>query len=246
MSDEYINNISLVAYKNRKNRFFIPSKKNYFNNYQVEYIMIDNGCNTLLLPIKENYIEFLYKEFPLEKYRWIIDESKGVATLQSPVLRIESKPENIEVNLNLDICPYKMFVNFLRFNICYDDALILQKNSNIENVDKLKDFIIMIEKIKTSDNKIQVGIRRKHGLLGQFFLSKNNMTSIQLNEIFICLNTYIDKLPSTKIFREWISKSEKNIESYFNESEFDDLEDECHYIDKCNNYVVNYWNFIDE
>jgi hypothetical protein len=45
--------ILVVAAKNAKNHFFIPSKINDFARIRYEFVMIDNGCNSLLFPFKD-------------------------------------------------------------------------------------------------------------------------------------------------------------------------------------------------
>ena len=42
--------IKAVACRNKKKRYFLPSKASYFGGICYEYVMVDNGCNTLLYP----------------------------------------------------------------------------------------------------------------------------------------------------------------------------------------------------
>jgi len=43
-------NVLCFGYKNRRNRFFIPTQDSSFGGLVVGPVMFDSGCNTLLLP----------------------------------------------------------------------------------------------------------------------------------------------------------------------------------------------------
>ena len=45
--------IHAVPARNAKNRFFIPSKTIHFAGMRCDCVMIDNGCNSFLLPFNE-------------------------------------------------------------------------------------------------------------------------------------------------------------------------------------------------
>jgi len=62
-------NVVIYAYQNMHSRFFIPSRENYFGGLKVDVVMIDNGCNSLLIPLPPS-LDFLQKQFPSPMYPW--------------------------------------------------------------------------------------------------------------------------------------------------------------------------------
>ena len=52
-------------------RYFVPSTENYFAGEKYEYVMVDNGCNSFLLP----YRAALVARFSGVQYRWIVSTS---------------------------------------------------------------------------------------------------------------------------------------------------------------------------
>ena len=65
-----------AAVKNAKRRFSIPSTENYFGGIQYENAMIDNGCNSLLLPFPLTNLDALRK-FEGADFSWEIAYSQG-------------------------------------------------------------------------------------------------------------------------------------------------------------------------
>lgn len=74
------------AARNRRGRFYIPSKDNVFGSVVVENVLIDSGCSSLSLPFP------LVHGFPLEwrtkAYNWVVSFSQGTGSVHSPVLKI--------------------------------------------------------------------------------------------------------------------------------------------------------------
>jgi hypothetical protein len=46
-----------VAYRNGRHHFFVPSKTNTFCGITYPYLMVDSGCNSLLLPFPQQDTE---------------------------------------------------------------------------------------------------------------------------------------------------------------------------------------------
>jgi len=66
--DEERNQMSLdgvivIAKPNKKKRFFAASKHNFFGGWQVEAMMIDSGCSSILLPLRENEVLQVFEKF---------------------------------------------------------------------------------------------------------------------------------------------------------------------------------------
>lgn len=49
MVESSLDEFRLISFKNKYNRYFIGGKENYFGKTKQEYVMLDTGCNTLLL-----------------------------------------------------------------------------------------------------------------------------------------------------------------------------------------------------
>lgn len=79
--------IYAVAARNAKNRFFIPSKINEFAGIPYESVMVDNGCNSFLLPFKTQVLTV----FQEPRFVWSIQTSRGNSTgaIKSPTLVIK-------------------------------------------------------------------------------------------------------------------------------------------------------------
>jgi hypothetical protein len=69
--------VVLIAKKNKKNRFFLASRENFFG---VNTVLIDSSCDTHLLPLNTGEIEKLYTFFNPKSYRWSIGKSNGIAS----------------------------------------------------------------------------------------------------------------------------------------------------------------------
>lgn len=69
----------LVARQNTKNKYLVPSAANSFNGFNVERVVIDPGCNSNLIYLKDGDIERLIQHFPPQaNYAWEICTHGGV------------------------------------------------------------------------------------------------------------------------------------------------------------------------
>jgi len=75
------------AARNRRGRFYIPSKRNSFGDVHVDNVLFDSGCSSLLLPFP---LEAGFPPALLESamYNWIVSSSRGTGAVHSPVLKI--------------------------------------------------------------------------------------------------------------------------------------------------------------
>ena len=74
----YPEGIIFVAKRNRKGRFFLASKFNSFGGWNVEAVLVDSGCNSMLLPILVGQLDQLLEVFPVETHVWTVSTSNGV------------------------------------------------------------------------------------------------------------------------------------------------------------------------
>ena len=79
---ELKNAVVFYSFMNTRKKFYLPNIDNFFGPIQVEKIMIDTGCNSLLLNFKEsNQINDLIATYPsshqsrkMTDYLWRIAE----------------------------------------------------------------------------------------------------------------------------------------------------------------------------
>ena len=71
--------VLLLAKRNKKHRFFLAGRQNSFGGFIVGPVMLDSGCNSLLLPLPENQLATLGTLFPITDYRFGIAISKDVS-----------------------------------------------------------------------------------------------------------------------------------------------------------------------
>jgi hypothetical protein len=96
------------ALKNKKNRFFLPSKDNFFGGVPVPVVMVDSGCNTLLLPLRSGEdsdagtdaaiiptIDQVVASFPVGNYDYELKLGKGVGVISALTLSVEASNFNV-------------------------------------------------------------------------------------------------------------------------------------------------------
>lgn len=169
-----------VAKMNRKSRFFLASKENYFAGHKVETVMIDSGCNTVLLPIRDSVeLESFREKFPPASFTWDLKESNGVShsSICLRICRNSGGPIPIELCKDLITDPTSKSVclnppkgssgALLRFHLCTDDMARLLKpdfeNMFIDGTELLSNYL--------RDNKTHIN-RKKYALLGQALLGE--------------------------------------------------------------------------
>ena len=87
--------ILAVALRNDKKRFFIPSGDNTFAGIRYEYVMVDSGCNSILLPFPTNLHDL--QPFGSDQFFWEICWSNRVGVINSPTLLIYCPESNDDV-----------------------------------------------------------------------------------------------------------------------------------------------------
>jgi hypothetical protein len=70
------------------NQFFITNQDTSYCVIVWEHVMIDNGCNTLLLPFPQDDRIKILSQFEMVKYAWEVVWSSSNGAIQCPVLKI--------------------------------------------------------------------------------------------------------------------------------------------------------------
>lgn len=233
-----LDGVYFLAKLNKKRRLFLPSSKNFFGNLQVEKVMVDSGCNTLLLPLKEYQIIELSKIFPDSEYSWSISKGQSIST-ECLSLIIKHRVKSIPLRLCEDF-PFPagkpvINVSCLRFHLCSDDINLL---NTLENIPLLPQSIELLKKFTLKNNGLHV--RRHHALIGQEILHQTS---------YIQHATVLVVVDPSKFNVKWenISRMEQLVDSLseFFPANFADLEDEDHvFIDE--NYSLIPEDYIDE
>ncbi len=239
-----LDGVVVFARKNRKHRFFIASKENLFGGFKVSAIMLDSGCNSILLPLTpDNGIDQLAKLFPPNDspYKWTISTSKGVSSKSQTLIIAHRVSPTIPIQLCVDLFPPgrqppPCQVPFLRFHLCDADLKsLLEKVDLLNNTEEAR-----ILDFKTK-NPVKVE-RRTHALLGQGLLT--NFSYIQHGKIAVIVD------PTKYALQDgWLSIS--RLEDYLDSKiallpeRFDDLEDEDHDGDDEDMYELSEEDYVD-
>ena len=204
--------IFAVAARNAKNRFFIPSKTNLFAGIRYEYVMIDNGCNSFLLPFKEEAIAL----FDADHYQWKIAQSRGTGAVKSPTLIITLTGGVSSLgSMSLAGSGPLLQLTRLRFHLGSESARRLSSHAKLTDNGRetLTRFLSLMGN--------RVSPERQHVLLGQAYLK--GVLSLQLGGIFIMGDART--FPTLADYNR-VSELLEPLRDDF--PEFDDLEDEDH------------------
>eukprot|EP01126_Amoeba_proteus_P056317 TRINITY_DN7064_c0_g1_i12.p1 TRINITY_DN7064_c0_g1~~TRINITY_DN7064_c0_g1_i12.p1 ORF type:complete len:187 (-),score=22.20 TRINITY_DN7064_c0_g1_i12:322-882(-) len=111
--------------KNKHQKYFITSNENYFGGIKVEWVTIDTGCSSLLLPLKPEQLSSLASSFPHPTFSWSIGGSIEVGSLNAVTLIVKRPGHTFDCSLNSSsILP----IPFLRFHLCLEDVKWLEQN----------------------------------------------------------------------------------------------------------------------
>jgi len=237
-----LDGVIILARRNRRNRFFLPSKQNFFGPIQFDVVMVDSGCNTILLPLAKDQIRDLSKHFPPQQYMWEIGTSQGVQS-QSLTLKIKPRAGTIPVQLCQDLFQNtspSITLPYLRFHLCDEDVVMLCTEKSLAGVisshylSKINDF--------KSKNTISPN-RRTHVLLGQKILG--NYSCIQHGEVIAVVDSM--KFVPKNIWYTTTQLEEflKTVTSALPDN-FDDLEDDDHDGNDEEVYELGDDEFVDE
>lgn len=207
--------VKAVACRNMKKRYFLPSKANYFGGIRYEFVMVDNGCNTMLYPFHPEVLT----RFAGSDFTWKINFSRGVGAVKSPtlVVRKESTADFCEVVLAGG--DPVLSTNSMRFHLGTQSATTLSTHTKLTdgNRAKLAEFLAAMGSTVSEE--------RRHVLLGQQLLQK--VVSIQRGALYLMcdFDMAFPTLAEVAVVAQLVEPLLEDFE------EFDDLEDEDHDID---------------
>lgn len=204
--------VKAVAMRNAKMRYFVPSTANYFAGEKYEYVMVDNGCNSFLLP----YRTALAARFTGDQYRWVVSSSKGTGALKSPTLIImhHTNAEAVLGTMQLagnEILPLKK----LRFHLGSESARALVNHQKLSSYHKgkLREFLGRL-------GDSVVSPEREHALLGQYYLQQ--VISVQVANMFMMCDGVFPTAQDFETVRDLVEPMREQFPG------FDELEDEDH------------------
>lgn len=110
--------------------------------------MIDNGCNTCLLPFPKDNRDYILAPFQKPAYTWEVAWSGGTGAIHCPVLKILPSVGDSVGDMQFGVTGYKKPMPFLRFHLGREEAefLINLKTKNLVKADKdvLRTFLVDI------------------------------------------------------------------------------------------------------
>ena len=202
-----------MAFRNEKNRFFIPSKANYFGGLKYDFVMIDNGCNSILLPYKNE----VATTFRGPEYNWKIPRPAGTGAVKCPTLVIKRGDERAFAPMRLAGSDELILLKSLRFHLGSASAAALQDHAKLSTSNKAK-----LTSFLTSMGG-SVSVERQHVLLGQAYLK--TVTSVQHGSVYMMCDFNMD-FPTKAEHDIVVNLVEPMVVEDF--EGFDALEDEDH------------------
>ncbi|CAB9507023.1 expressed unknown protein [Seminavis robusta] len=215
-----------VGLRNDKKRFFVPSGDNSFAGIAYQNVMIDSGCNSLLLPFPQDGISAL-TAFQTNEFFWEISWSAGVGVINPPSLLIYCQETNEDVgNLVLadrQVVPLKM----LRFHLGSASARTLLDSGILVAAEatKLEQFL--------ADLDPRVSDERNCVLLGQAVFSQ--VFSLQAGKLLLIAKR--GYFPVKEDFRAAWSVIRSFEGQGLMPNNFHDLDDEDH-----NGDIISAWS----
>ncbi|CAF3700977.1 unnamed protein product [Rotaria sp. Silwood1] len=217
------NNILGFAVKNNRDRFLIPSNQNSYNDIQIEYILIDSGSNSSLLPLpmtpeKTFDIYRLIQNFPFDRYTESFGAAHGIDPIHDTTLNIKPLEDNglsstkIKCSLHSDSNKLELELPYIRFSLDRQSMKILAETDIVpfSETDKetKKDALKFLDDFINYFSLMVNNKKRDYCFLGQQFL--RNVGSIQLNEVII----FIDKQKLQEKLFPPINKSVNEIANF--------------------------------
>ena len=215
-----------LAYRNRKHHFFVPSTNNIFAGIPFSYVMVDSGCNSLLLPFPQAEQDdgtFEIDMGPLEpflgnEFKWSISGSSGTGAVGSKTLRIENRNDSVPVGWMQLAFSRQVQLDYLRFHLGSGAAKALKNHGKLLRDDKraLRDFLTALGG--------RISKERKHALLGQYYLDQ--VCCIQSGSVMFMVDRNISNpINITQVANQCDEFANRLVRDF---DGFDDLEDEDH------------------
>lgn len=167
--------ILAVALRNDRKRFFAPSGHNTFAGIRYEYVMIDSGCNSLLMPFPVNINDL--RQFSGDEFFWEVNWSRGVGAIMSPTLLIYNPETNQDVGDLILAGRFVAKLKSLRFHLGKESAQTLLGLGFLHDTEKAKieGFLQDLGDKNCSE--------RRYVLLGQAVLSQ--VFSLQAGKLLL-------------------------------------------------------------
>ena len=225
--------VIVVAMKNARQRFFIPSVDNYFGGIQYDFVMIDNGSNSLLLPFPSS--PEVLQQYNDAIFSWEILWSEEPGAVHSPTLII-NRIDGVAVGNIVLSGRHVAECMYLRFHLGSESAQMLINHPRLDSNEsqKLQGFLDKLGEGHSSPERTQV-------FLGQAVLSK--FYSFQAGKMFLLLKK--GHLP----VRDDLIAAWNLIKNFEKPEGFNDLVDEDHDGDCTLSFDDEDWDesfFIDE
>lgn len=147
----------MIAKVNKKKKFFAASKHNDFGGWQVENMMVDTGCSSVLLPLRENEVLQIFEKFKPTEYRFDINESIHAAH----TLKVTKRMGRIDARLCADVLKETIALPFLRFHLCRSDLELLTSHPALTS----EQHAMIATALPSANTK-----RRAYGIIGQSIL----------------------------------------------------------------------------
>ena len=166
MREGFREEILAVALKNARARFFIPSTDNSFCGIKYDFVMIDSGCNSMLLPFPSNANDL--RRFEEDIYTWQIYWPRGTGAVHSPTLVI-SRIDGLAVG-NAVLAGWQVIeLPFPQFQLgsLSAQAMVAHERLDEDESAKLDAFLLQ-------PGPNHVSPERQHVLIGQTVLSKTH------------------------------------------------------------------------
>jgi hypothetical protein len=222
--------IAFYAMRNNRNLYFITSKKNYFGGVHIPFVMIGNGCNSLILPLAQNQVDELVRLFPCSSHLWSISLFHSVSDVSSIVLKIR----NLAPEPGFKVILHDRFITTvpaLRFHLHLEDAQRIRDLSDTIKI-KSKYHQILLNWISMVESIHGLGImgakRRTHALLGQSLLENYNCH--QMSPMFVATSKEFPMKLLKDTMATVYDKARSEVEE-FGEKDFSTLLDDDHDID---------------
>ena len=207
-----------VGAMNNRSRIFVPGKNNIFAGIPYEFVMIDNGCNSFLLPFPAER-SVLSQFMAPEQYTWRVPHSTGTGTIRSPTLTIKHRLNLPIGDMRLDLQNRSVPLNHLRFHVDKGAAkfLLALEGTDLDSHDRthLQSFLNILGKNE--------GVHRRHVLLGQLFLK--DKLCIQSDPVFLIAEKNFDGGAIQATLAQVQRIVAPMLENF---EEFHDLEDDDH------------------
>jgi hypothetical protein len=212
----YPTGVKIIARRNRHNHFAIPRKDTTVCGITYERVMIDSGCNTILLPFPdEGQRSEILRQFHNASHRWEIAWPGGTGGIHCPVLKIfPSVADDIGVMKFGEY--HESPMPFLRFHLGTDATTWLVNNPHRLdrfNIAKLHSFL--------RDMGDNVAQGRTTAIIGQMLLRR--LCVVQVGIVMFMMEAADASINPLRLHNECIEATNALVENYIN---FDDLFDD--------------------